>query len=51
MRTYSSLLDAAIEVADSRVFGGVHFNKSGVDGLSLGINVAKLILKSIPVPK
>jgi len=35
-RTYASLGAAAAEVGDSRVFGGVHFNASCADGLSLG---------------
>lgn len=35
-RQYGSLEAAAAEVGDSRVYGGVHFNGSCVDGLSLG---------------
>ena len=45
VRSYTSLWDAAVEVADSRVYGGVHFNKSGTDGISLGITVAREVIK------
>ena len=39
-RRYGSLTAAANEVGDSRVFAGVHFNHSCVDGLELGIILA-----------
>ena len=42
-RNFSSLRASAIEVGDSRVFGGIHYNKSSADGNELGIAVAKKV--------
>ncbi len=39
-RTYSKLTDAANEVGDSRLYGGVHFDSANKDGLKLGRLVA-----------
>lgn len=39
-RTYKSLTAAAVEVGDSRLYGGVHFSSANVDGLKLGRAVA-----------
>lgn len=47
LRTYTNLTVIAQEVADSRVYGGVHFNNSGVDGIDLGIKVAKEVIKRL----
>lgn len=47
LRTYTNLTAIAYEVGDSRVYGGVHYNNSGYDGLALGLQVAKNILQII----
>jgi hypothetical protein len=39
-RTYNSISEVAKESADSRLYGGVHFNSSNYDGLTLGRLVA-----------
>ncbi len=46
-RTYTSLTAAAVEVGDSRLFGGLHFNSSNVDGLKLGRLVGKGVYESL----
>lgn len=40
-RNYSSLRASADEVGDSRVWGGIHFNQSSIDGNDLGQIIAK----------
>eukprot|EP00775_Hariotina_reticulata_P009825 gene9825-9983_t len=35
-RTYNNLTSAAVEVGDSRLYGGVHFPSANADGLALG---------------
>lgn len=42
-RNFSSLRASAVEVGDSRLFGGIHYNKSSVDGNDLGREVAKKV--------
>ncbi|PNH10387.1 hypothetical protein TSOC_002886 [Tetrabaena socialis] len=42
-RTYPSFRAAGVEAGDSRLYAGVHFNKSNVDGSELGYNIAKHI--------
>ena len=42
-RNFSSLRASAVEVGDSRLFGGIHYNKSVVDGNDIGREVAKRI--------
>ncbi|KIZ03686.1 hypothetical protein MNEG_4271 [Monoraphidium neglectum] len=39
-RKYTDLTTPAVEVGDSRLYGGVHFNTSNVDGLIVGRVVA-----------
>ena len=39
-RSYNSLTAAAVEVGDSRLYGGLHFPSSNADGLKLGRLVA-----------
>ena len=39
-RTFSSFSSAVLEIADARVFGGIHFRTSCVIGNTLGSNVA-----------
>lgn len=42
-RPFSSFKDAGFESGNSRTFGGVHFNKSNVDGFNLGYAIARHI--------
>eukprot|EP00198_Chlamydomonas_reinhardtii_P014094 XP_001703431.1 haloperoxidase-like protein [Chlamydomonas reinhardtii] len=42
-RTFPSFRSAAVECGDSRLYAGVHFNKSNVDGFNLGYKVAQHI--------
>ena len=44
-RTFSSFLSATSEIADARVFGGIHFRTSCVRGNALGRTVADYISK------
>lgn len=44
-RTFSSFSVATSEIADARVFGGIHFRTSCVRGNTLGRTVADYILK------
>jgi hypothetical protein len=46
-RRYSSLTAAAQEVADSRLWAGVHFPSSNADGFALGRSVAKQALAQL----
>lgn len=47
LRTYDSFDACAREIAESRVFGGIHFRFSGENGLALGQTTAQLTLQSI----
>ena len=38
-RQFSSFSSAAVEIANSRVYGGIHFPSSGPNGLTVGIVV------------
>lgn len=38
-RRFSSFSSAAIEIANSRVYGGIHFPSSGPHGLTVGVVV------------
>lgn len=42
-RNYTSLRASAVEVGDSRLYGGIHYNHSSVDGNKLGAEVAKKV--------
>ncbi|KAG2450182.1 hypothetical protein HYH02_000284 [Chlamydomonas schloesseri] len=42
-RPYPSFRAAAVECGDSRLYAGVHFNKSNVDGFAIGYKVAQHI--------
>ncbi|GLI69266.1 hypothetical protein VaNZ11_013802 [Volvox africanus] len=42
-RSYPSFRAAGIEVGNSRLYAGVHFNKSNVDGFDLGYRVARYV--------
>jgi hypothetical protein len=51
LRKYKSITAAANEVGDSRVYGGVHFNASSVDGLTLGRLVGAQAFKDVGAPR
>lgn len=40
-RRFNSFSSAAIEIANSRVYGGIHFPSSGPHGLTVGVVVCK----------
>jgi hypothetical protein len=42
-RSFSSFSDATAEIADARVFGGIHFRTSCVRANALGISVADYV--------
>jgi hypothetical protein len=44
-RSFSSFSDAVSEIADARVFGGIHFRTSCVLGNTLGRNVANFVAR------
>ena len=39
-RSFDNFVDAAVEAARSRIYGGIHFSSAGVEGLELGKDVA-----------
>ena len=43
--TYSSLWDVAQELADSRIYGGIHYRFDATAGLELGQRVAERALR------
>lgn len=47
IRQYLSFDSCASEIAESRVFGGIHYRFSGENGLALGRSVGALVLQSI----
>lgn len=47
VRTYDSFDACAREIAESRVYGGIHYRFSGENGLALGRTTAQLALQSI----
>jgi len=47
VRTYDSFDACAREIAESRVYGGIHYRFSGENGLLLGRTTAELALQSI----
>ncbi|HVJ81686.1 MAG TPA: vanadium-dependent haloperoxidase, partial [Planctomycetia bacterium] len=44
IRNFSSFSDAMSEVADARIFGGIHFRKACVEGANIGGNTVSFIL-------
>jgi membrane-associated phospholipid phosphatase len=40
VRSFDSFVDAAVEASLSRIYGGIHYRFSGMDGLALGRQVA-----------
>lgn len=46
-RTYTSFEGCAKEIAESRVFGGIHYRFSGEAGLAMGRAVADSVLQSL----
>ena len=49
-RTFSNFTSAANEAGISRIYGGIHFNFSNVDGLATGRNVGNYILQNALAP-
>ncbi|EIE20494.1 acid phosphatase/Vanadium-dependent haloperoxidase [Coccomyxa subellipsoidea C-169] len=47
-RTYSSFSEAAQEVGWSRIYGGIHFPKSGPDGAGVGTKVGDTVSDNFP---
>ena len=47
-RCYANYNAAATEAGRSRIYGGIHFTPSNTDGLKLGRDVAKHVLKTLP---
>ncbi|EFJ42821.1 hypothetical protein VOLCADRAFT_107068 [Volvox carteri f. nagariensis] len=43
IRSYPNFRAAGLESGDSRLYAGVHFNKSNIDGMNLGYRVAQFI--------
>ena len=43
-RQFQNFSSAAIEIANSRVYGGIHFPSSGPNGLTVGIAVGGLLI-------
>ncbi|CAK9864421.1 unnamed protein product [Sphagnum jensenii] len=43
-RTYNTINDVLVEIGISRVYGGIHFQKSVLDGTQLGIKAGEYVL-------
>ena len=50
VRQFTSFSSAAAEAGISRIYGGIHFNFSNVDGVSMGQEVAEYILRNQLTP-
>ena len=50
VRSYSSFWDAAREVTDARVFGGIHFRRTCVISNEVGRKIGKFAVKSYMLP-
>ncbi len=50
-RTYSSLWACALEVAASRVYCGIHFSFSGLDGVVMGRRVGETVWRACGEPR
>jgi hypothetical protein len=50
-RSYNSFYEMGKEMADSRVFGGIHYQASCDKGRSLGEKISQNILKNIKFKK
>lgn len=46
-RTYTSFEECAREIAESRIFGGIHYRFSGEAGLAMGRAAAEAVLQSL----
>jgi membrane-associated phospholipid phosphatase len=44
-RAFSSFSQAVLEVNDARVFAGIHFRTSCLDGNALGVEVARFVIR------
>lgn len=45
VRTFENLWDCALEVSQSRLYGGIHFPSALKDGLEMGENIANYVLE------
>jgi hypothetical protein len=50
-RQFHNFTEALAEVANARVFGGIHFRTATIDGTSLGISVADYVMKNALLPR
>jgi hypothetical protein len=50
VRSYSSFWDAAREVVDARVFGGIHFRRTCVISNELGRKIGKFVVRNSMLP-
>jgi hypothetical protein len=48
-RTFSSFSDAAAQVADARVFAGIHFRFACTDANAVGVSVANYLKRTLMV--
>ena len=48
IRTYYKFNDIEKEIADARVYGGIHFRHSDMNGAQLGRKVARNMVKNFP---
>lgn len=47
VRTFNSLIEAGLEVSDSRVYGGIHYRMGVEEGMDQGQRLGKAILQGI----
>jgi hypothetical protein len=50
-RQYHNFSESLADVENARVFGGIHFRTSTIDGTSLGIAVADYVMENALLPK
>jgi hypothetical protein len=50
-RTFSSFKNAALEVSDSRFYGGIHYKNALIDGMFLGEKIAGKLINNIEAIK
>ena len=50
-RQYHNFSEALADVANARVFGGIHFRTATIDGTSLGIAVADYVMQNALLPR
>lgn len=50
-RSFSSFKGAAMEVSDSRFYGGIHYKNALIDGMFLGEKIAEKLINKIEISK